>query len=88
MTSASFQPGDTKTLKLLGLLIGSLITFMVVLIVLCIVIQKAQPTTEDLKAQLVFGESLVAQNMDVEVKHRLPGIRPVVDNGAERIADA
>lgn len=88
MTSASFQAGDTKTLKLLGLLIGSLITLMIVLISLCIAIQKSQPQAAELEAQLIFSENLVAQNMDVKMKDCLPGVRPIVDDGAERIANA
>lgn len=87
MTSASFQPGDTQTLKLLGLLIGSLITLMIVLISLCIAIQKAQPQAAELKAQLLFSEDLVAQDVNVEMKNRLPGICPIIDNGAKGVTD-
>lgn len=65
MNGSSMQPGDKQTLKLLGLLIGSLSLMMVVLIGLAVAIQKGQAILERSEAQLFFGEHLVAQNVDV-----------------------
>lgn len=88
MNGSSMQPGDKQTLQLLGMLIGSLILLMVVLISVSIAIHKGRQQHSGLETELFLGKYLVAQNVNVEMEDGLPGIRSIIDDGAEGIADA
>lgn len=87
MNGSSMQPGDKQTLKLLAFLIGSLLLLMVALIGIAFSIQKGQQMRSRLEAQLILGEDLIAQNMDMEVEDSLSRVGAIVDDGTEGIAN-